>query len=258
MITQKINTGRLVTIKKKHLALATAVEKYIVPRTVPIVQKNFQNCDKLGHKGRKRKIIKNRVRHTKSEDESNNVIRKYITVRVLNKSVKFQLDSGSDLSIINLQTWGKLNRPIINMTSKTVRTVTGDKIKFEGEIIIPVSLNGITKKLKVFVLKNTENLFGSDWFQKFNLWDQPINTFCQKVECIMVEAEKIKIELKVFSVGLGKCTKIKAKFELKENTGPIFRKKRNVPFAETEVINKELDRLLNMGILKKINGTFTK
>ena len=76
------------------------------------------------------------------------------------------------------------------MTSKTARTVTGDKIKCEGEMIIPVSLNGITKKLKVFVLKNTENLFGSDWFQKINLWDQPINTFCQKVESITTEAEK--------------------------------------------------------------------
>ena len=67
------------------------------------------------------------------------------------------------------------------MTSKTMRTVTGVKIKLEGEIIIPVSLNGIIKKLKVFVLKNTENLFELDWFQKFNLWDQPINAFCQKV-----------------------------------------------------------------------------
>ena len=108
------------------------------------------------------------------------------------------------------------------MTSKTTRTVTGDKIKFEGEIILPVSLNGITKKLKVFVLRDTENLFGSDWFQKFNLWDQPINTFCQKVECITTEAEKIKMELKA---GLGKCPKIKAKFELKENADPIFRNK---------------------------------
>ena len=35
------------------------------------------------------------------------------------------------------------------MTSKTVRTVTGDKIKFKGEIIIPVSLNGITIKLSL-------------------------------------------------------------------------------------------------------------
>ena len=148
--------------------------------------------------------------------------------------------------MINLQTWRKLNRPIIKMTSKTSRTVTGDKIKFEDEIIIPVSLNGITKKLKIFVPKNTENSFGSDWFQKFNLWDQPISTFYQKVECITAEAEKIKMVLKgsfpeVFSVGLGKCTKIKAKFELKENTCPIFRKNRNVPFAATEEINKEQD-----------------
>ncbi len=57
-----------------------------------------------------------------------------------------------------------------------------------------------------------------------------MDSFCQKVECITTEAEKIKMELKgsfpeVFSAGLGKCTKIKAKFELKENTRPIFRKK---------------------------------
>ena len=138
--------------KKKRPALATAVENYIGPRTFTIVQK-CQNCDKFGHKGsqcRNRKIIKNRVRHTKSEDKSDKVVRKYITVKVLNKSVRFQLDFGSDLSIINLQTWRKLNRPIIKMTSNTARSVTGDKIKFEGEVIIPVSLNCITKKLRGF------------------------------------------------------------------------------------------------------------
>ena len=56
----------------------------------------------------------------------------------------------------------------------------------------------------------------------------------------------------VFSAGLGRCTKIKVKFELKENTRPIFRKKRNVPFDATEEINKELDRLVNMSILSKV------
>ena len=73
----------------------------------------------MGSQCRNRKIIKNRVRHTKSEDESDKVVRKYIIVKVLNKSVRFQLDSGSNLSIINLQTRRKLNRPIIKITSKT-------------------------------------------------------------------------------------------------------------------------------------------
>ena len=127
--------------------------------------KKCQNCNKFGHKGshcRNRKIIKNRVRHTKSEDESDKVVRKYITVKVLDKSVRFQLDFGSDLSMIYLQTWRKLHRPIIKMTSKTARTVTGDKIKFEGEIIIPVSLNGITKKLGFFArVSNLASSFAS-------------------------------------------------------------------------------------------------
>ena len=100
-------------------------------------------------------------------------------------------------------------------------------------------------------------MFGTDWFQKFNLWDQPINTFCQKVECITAEVEKIKMELigsfpEVFSADLGKCTKIKAKFELKENTRPVFRKMQNVPFAATEEINQELDQLVNVGVLLKV------
>ena len=42
------------------------------------------------------------------------------------------------------------------MKSKRARTVKAGKIKFKGVIIIPFSLNGITKKLKVFLLKNTE------------------------------------------------------------------------------------------------------
>ena len=198
-ITQNFNTGRLVTTYKKTPTACYRSGKLHWARDCPYRTKKCQNCDKFGHKGsqcRNRKVIKNRFRRTKSEDKSDKVVRKYIIVKVLNKSVRFQLDSGSDFSIINLKTWRKLNRPTIKMTSKTARTVKGDKIKFEGEIIIPVSLNGKIKKLKVCVLKNTENLLASDWFQKFNPWDQPINTFCQKVECITTEAEKNKMELK--------------------------------------------------------------
>ena len=39
MITQNFNTDRLVSTKINDPALATAVENYIGPRTVPIEQK---------------------------------------------------------------------------------------------------------------------------------------------------------------------------------------------------------------------------
>ena len=96
------------TTKKRNLpALTTTVENYIGPRTVPIVQKNLKTLINSDSQCRNRKIIKNRVRHTKNMDKSDKVVHKYITVKVLNKSVRFQLESGSDISIINLQTWRK-------------------------------------------------------------------------------------------------------------------------------------------------------
>ena len=54
-----------------------------------------------------------------------------------------------------------------------------------------------------------------------------------------------------FSGGLRKCSKLKAKLKVKHGAQPVFKKKRNVPFAALEQINKELDRLEQAGILSK-------
>ena len=46
--------------------------------------------------------------------------------------------------------------------------------------------------------------------------------------------------------------KMLAKFELNDNAQPVFKKKRNVPFASLEQINEELDRLVKTGVLAKL------
>lgn len=66
-----------------------------------------------------------------------------------NRKVRLQLDSGSDSTIINLPTCRKLNKPVMLKTDKIARSVTGRKIKFEGEVITKVTFNGMTKKLKM-------------------------------------------------------------------------------------------------------------
>ena len=50
---------------------------------------------------------------------------------MLTKSVKFQIDLGSDLALIKLQTWKK----------------------FDGELIINTTFNGMTLKLKLFIVE---------------------------------------------------------------------------------------------------------
>ena len=116
-------------------------------------------------------------------------------------------------------------------TNKTTRAVTGDKTRFEGELILHVTLNGATKKVKLSVHKKSENLFGTDWIERFKLWDQPINNLCNKIENSTTEAQELKDERKarfpeVFSGVLGKCTKAISRFELKGNALPLFKKKR--------------------------------
>ena len=162
---------------------------------------------------------------------------------IFNNSIKFQLDSGSDISIINWRTWWKLNKPTLLKTDKTAKSVTGENINILGEVILTVTLSGVTKKLKAYVLKNSDNLFGTDWIEKFNLWDCPMSTFYRKIESTTSNSVNLKKEPKqrfpqVFSDGLGKCPKLKAKLKVKDGAQLVFKKKRNVLFAAQEQINK--------------------
>ena len=73
-------------------------------------------------------------------------------VKILNKEVKLQLYSVSDLTIVYLHTWRKLDKPTMQKTSKTAKIVTGTKIKFVGELITKVTFNG-NKKIKTISAK---------------------------------------------------------------------------------------------------------
>ena len=119
-----------------------------------------------------------------------------MTVDFFNSSIKFQLDSGSDISIINWRTWQKLNKPTWLKTDKTAKFATGENINILGKVILIVTLNGVIKKLKAYVLKNSDNLFGTDWIEKFNLWNCPMSTFCRKIESTTSNSVNLKKELK--------------------------------------------------------------
>ena len=92
---------------------------------------------------------------------------------------------------------------------------------------------------------------------QFQLWNLLVNSHCQKIETLSTEAEKLEKEQKVaypeiFSSGLGRRTKMMAKYELQVNVQPVFKKKRNVPFISLEQINEELDRLVKTEVLSKL------
>ena len=105
-------------------------------------------------------------------------------------------------------------------------------------------------------------LFGIDWIVLFDLWELSINSFCNRVSVSEKKNSKqnknflivLKSEFpRVFSEGLGVCTKTEVNFELKQNVKPVFKPKRNVPFSSKQDIEIELQRLQENGVVEKVD-----
>jgi hypothetical protein len=58
--------------------------------------------------------------------------------------------------------------------------------------------------------------------------------------------------LEVFKDGLGQCTVTKATLTLKQNATPVYRRDRLVNYASLPIVEQELDRLLNLGVIKPV------
>ena len=226
--------------------------------------KTCYECGFRGHKGsfcRKKKRKTDRVNALRSKKQSSEK-RKYVDVSINGHTVTLLLDSGSDISIIDEDTWKKIGRPKLRETSKMAKSVCGRKVEFKGELWCNISFNDQTYKTKVYVVpgKNT-CLFGVDWIVLFNLWERPVSSFCNRLDTVKSnQMETFLGELRsefprVFSEGLGHCVKTEAKFKLKENATPVFKPKRNVPFSSMDAIEKELERLQEMGVIEKVDHT---
>ena len=117
------------------------------------------------HTAEREKKVDSCVKNTKSDNLDGLSIRKYVQVQILNKNMKLQLDSGSDLAIINLHTWKKLGKPTWQRSNKMARSMTREKIKFEGKLITNVTFQGRTTKAKILIkhLKETIFFFCGPW-----------------------------------------------------------------------------------------------
>ena len=60
-----------------------------------------------------------------------------------------QLDTGSNISIIDKKTWKAIGKPYLDLTQKVAQSVCGNKLIFRGQIIVNVSVKGKLAKAKV-------------------------------------------------------------------------------------------------------------
>ena len=127
----------------------------------------------------------------------------------------------------------KVDRRTLLKTEKIAYGIKGNKLKFIGEYYTNITFKVKTLKLKGFVMNRTQNLFGMNWIESFDLLNQPINSFCSSVSNNSNRAEKLKKELMIkfhetFSGGLGRSTKAKATTKI---LMPLFKTEKKSTFC---------------------------
>lgn len=106
---------------------------------------------------------------------------KYIKVKVNGVDIQFTMDSGADMSFINVMTHNKLQVPFVeNITTLRTAGAEGNIVNFHGKVICDVEVNGTKEPVLFFVKSEKENIFGNDLFELFGLFDIPMKDYEMK------------------------------------------------------------------------------
>ena len=138
--------------------------------------------------------------------------------------------------------------PLVD-TSLQLRTYTGETVKPLGKCIVKVPSEKQEKRLPLYMVKGSGPvLVGREWLREITLnWRLLKMDVCPRGLDRVLECHRT-----VYSDELGCLKDSKAKFTLKEGVHPRFWKPRPVALVRKPTVDKELERLESLGILKKV------
>ena len=185
----------------------------------------------------------------------------YKQVQVNGRIIEMRLDTGADVTLISREKWISLGQPGLSATDLLLRAANQKRIECIGSFVGKVKVDGNEFEATCYVVNHPINLLGCDWLSKCKeLWKhlsasvEICETSLFKQGSISLEGGELARKLErtfpdVFRKGLGKCTKAKANLILRDGVTPIFRRSRPVPYGTLTKLEKELDRLVELGVI---------
>jgi transposase InsO family protein len=183
----------------------------------------------------------------------------YVDTTIDGKPVKFQLDTGASVSVMNHGEFINLlgSKPLL-ATSRNLGSYSGHKIEVVGECEVQVSVGDREQNLPLVVVQgNGPPLMGRSWLHSIKLpWrsifsdrsipSDTVNYMSQMPEEILTEFKDL------FKDELGCMSGFKARLEVSESEPPVFCKARPIPFSMKTRVEKELHKLESAGVIEKI------
>lgn len=241
----------------------------------PYSKRNCKDCGTVGHKegfceydrskqAKKYSNPKKQIFNTKGlfATSSSEIAsrRKFIFIKINNRQIKLQVDTASDITVISMELYDFLGRPSSVQCTELANSASGHRMSLKLEFDCQMIANGMEAPVTVYVSDTPNlNLFGLDCLHLFGLMDLPLNAVCGRIQQLPedINQQKFFENLQrnfssVFNSSVGSCTKTKAVLRLKSEATPVFRPSRPVPYAALPLVDAELERLKQEGVITSV------
>lgn len=172
-----------------------------------------------------------------------------VILNVDGQDLSMEIDTGASLSIISEET-RKLLWPNKRLQPSTVKlaTYSGESLAIKGCMLVKVQYDQQEATLSLLVVQgNGPSLLGRDWLQQLQLNWQKIHSLhsCSLQEVLQRHAD-------IFEEGLGTLKGYQAKIHIDTTATPRFFKARSVPYSMQHLVDKELDKLVQEGVIEPV------
>ncbi|XP_062715667.1 uncharacterized protein K02A2.6-like [Aedes albopictus] len=199
--------------------------------------------------------------------ESSSRCKKFLLdVSVNDKCVRFEVDTGSPVSIISAEDKNRLF-PAARLRKCDTDLVSycNTSIDVLGILDASVEFGGNGMKLPLYVVNSGKHpLLGREWLKVMSVdWNcvfqgpSVVNTIAATASPGRDAALKALLERypKVFDSSIGRISNVQANLPLKKNARPVLLKARKIPFSMVKTVEDELEKLVAEGVLTKVNSS---
>ncbi|XP_043264008.1 uncharacterized protein LOC122404149 [Colletes gigas] len=185
----------------------------------------------------------------------------YVNVIINDIKVKMEVDTGSYAAIISKYDKDRMFPSLgVKATYRPLKAYGKVPLEQVGELQnLNVKVGDKEALLRMIVMKERGPiLIGREWLKVFGMWPFKFNCNergigCNKIELIdMTKDFGLKFP-KLFGKGPGLYNKGMLKLTLKENAQPVALKARHLPFALTNKVEDEINRLVKLQHLEKVD-----
>ena len=171
--------------------------------------------------------------------------------------IRLQLDTASDITIISQKLWHFLGKPPLTKFTQQATSACGGPVKLIGQLQCSITFRETTAEGFCYVSNSKLDLLGLDWIEKLGLLDAPIRDICNQVQFDPTASNMTQDLLhqfsEIFNDCLGHCRLYPVSLHLRPNSQPVFRPKRPVPHAALQLVDAELQRLEQEGVLVPVS-----